>query len=413
MHPIVIIGSGLAGYNTAKELRKLDAAVPLVIIASDSSPFYSKPMLSNAIASKKTPAAIALNTPEQMAEQLKGAVRAHTRVDAIDTAAHTLKIGNETLHYSKLVLALGADQIRLPINGSGASDIQTVNDLDDYARFRTAIEGKKRVAIIGAGLIGCEFANDLAAGGYAVDIIDIAQQALGRLLPPEGGDMLKDKLSALGVQWHLGTSVQSVDAANGGYALTLANGATLQADIVLSAVGLKPRTTLAAAAGIKVNRGIVADRNLATSAPDVYTLGDCAEIEGMVMPYVMPIMHASRALAQTLAGKPTTVSFPAMPVMVKTPACPTIVAPPAIGAVGAWQVEATADGVKSLFNGADGKLLGFALNGAATAERANLHLPFLVAGVLCVASGLLMIVLRRIWSAALPPVAADAPAQPL
>jgi rubredoxin-NAD+ reductase len=372
MHPIIIIGSGLAGYNTAKELRKLDAATPLVVIASDSSSFYSKPMLSNAIASKKTPAAIALNTPAQMAEQLKGSVRANTRVDAIDTAAHTLKIGDETLHYSKLVLALGADQIRLPISGSAAADIQTVNDLDDYARFRTAIEGKKRVAIIGAGLIGCEFANDLAAGGYAVDIIDIAQQALGRLLPPEGGAMLKDKLTALGVQWHLGTSVQSVDAANGGYALTLANGATLQADIVLSAVGIKPRTTLAAAAGIKVNRGIVADRNLATSAPDVYTLGDCAEIEGMVMPYVMPIMHASRALAQTLAGKSTAVSFPAMPVMVKTPACPTIVAPPAIGAAGSWQVEATAVGVKSLFNSADGKLLGFALNGAATAERAKL-----------------------------------------
>ena len=372
MHPIIIIGSGLAGYNTAKELRKLDAATPLVVIASDSSSFYSKPMLSNAIASKKTPAAIALNTPAQMAEQLKGSVRANTRVDAIDTAAHTLKTGDETLHYSKLVLALGADQIRLPITGSGAADIRTVNDLDDYARFRTAIEGKKRVAIIGAGLIGCEFANDLAAGGYSVDIIDIAQQALGRLLPPEGGAMLKDKLTALGVQWHLGTSVQSVDAANGAYTLTLASGASLQADIVLSAVGLKPRTALAAAAGIKVNRGIVADRNLATSAPDVYTLGDCAEIEGLVMPYVMPIMHASRALAQTLAGKPTAVSFPAMPVMVKTPACPTIVSPPALGAAGAWQVEATADGVKSLFNGADGKLLGFALNGAATAERAKL-----------------------------------------
>jgi rubredoxin-NAD+ reductase len=381
MHPIIIIGSGLAGYNTAKELRKLDTAVPLVIIAADSSPFYSKPMLSNAIASKKTPAAIALNTPAQMAEQLKGSVRANTRIDAIDTAAHTLKIGDETLHYSKLVLALGADQIRLPINGSGAADIQTVNDLDDYARFRNALEGKKRVAIIGAGLIGCEFANDLAAGGYAVDIIDIAQQALGRLLPPEGGTMLKHKLGALGVQWHLGTSVQSVDSDNGAYTLTLANGATLQADLVLSAVGLKPRTALAAAAGIKVNRGIVADRNLATNAPDVYTLGDCAEIEGLVMPYVMPIMHASRALAQTLAGKPTAVSFPAMPVMVKTPACPTIVAPPAVGATGSWQVEATADGVKSLFNSAEGKLLGFALNGTATAERAKLapQLPAVLA----------------------------------
>ena len=381
MHPIIIIGSGLAGYNTAKELRKLDTAVPLVIIAADSSPFYSKPMLSNAIASKKTPAAIALNTPAQMAEQLKGSVRANTRIDAIDTAAHTLKIGDETLHYSKLVLALGADQIRLPINGSGAADIQTVNDLDDYTRFRNALEGKKRVAIIGAGLIGCEFANDLAAGGYAVDIIDIAQQALGRLLPPEGGTMLKHKLGALGVQWHLGTSVQSVDSDNGAYTLTLANGATLQADLVLSAVGLKPRTALAAAAGIKVNRGIVADRNLATNAPDIYTLGDCAEIEGLVMPYVMPIMHASRALAQTLAGKPTAVSFPAMPVMVKTPACPTIVAPPAVGATGSWQVEATADGVKSLFNSTEGKLLGFALNGTATAERAKLapQLPAVLA----------------------------------
>ena len=381
MHPIVIIGSGLAGYNSAKELRKLDAAAPLVIIAADSSPFYSKPMLSNAIASKKTPAAIALSTPAQMAEQLKGSVRANTRIDAIDTAAYTLKIGDETLHYSKLVLALGADQIRLPINGSGAADIQTVNDLDDYARFRNALEGKKRVAIIGAGLIGCEFANDLAAGGYTVDIIDIAQQALGRLLPPEGGAMLKDKLAALGVHWHLGTSVQSVDSDNGAYTLTLVGGATLQADLVLSAVGLKPRTALAAAAGIKINRGIVANRNLATSAPDVYTLGDCAEIEGLVMPYVMPIMHASRALAQTLAGKPTAVSFPAMPVMVKTPACPTIIAPPAVGATGSWQVEATADGVKSLFNGADGKLLGFALNGTATAERAKLapQLPAVLA----------------------------------
>ena len=381
MHPIVIIGSGLAGYNTAKELRKLDAAVPLVIIAADSSPFYSKPMLSNAIASKKTPAAIALSTPAQMAEQLKGTVRANTRIDAIDTAAHTLKIGDETLHYSKLVLALGADQIRLPINGSGAADIQTVNDLDDYARFRNALEGKKRVAIIGAGLIGCEFANDLAAGGYTVDIIDIAQQALGRLLPPEGGAMLKDKLAALGVHWHLGTSVQSVDSDNGAYTLTLVGGVTLQADLVLSAVGLKPRTALAAAAGIKINRGIVANRNLATSAPDVYTLGDCAEIEGLVMPYVMPIMHASRALAQTLAGKPTAVSFPAMPVMVKTPACPTIIAPPAVGATGSWQVEATADGVKSLFNSAEGKLLGFALNGTATAERAKLapQLPAVLA----------------------------------
>jgi len=372
MNPIVIIGSGLAGYNTAKELRKLDTTTPLVIIAGDSSPFYSKPMLSNALASKKEAAAIALNTPEQMATQLNATVRAHTTVDAIDTTAHTLRIGEETLPYSKLVLALGADQIRLPLTGTAASNILTVNDLDDYAAFRKLIAGKKRVAIIGAGLIGCEFANDLATGGYGVDVIDIAAQPLGRLLPPEGGALLREKLAKLGVQWHFGTSVRSVEHAESGYTVTLTNDEVLHTDAVLSAIGLRPRIELAAASGIQVNRGIIANRHLETSAPDVYTLGDCAEIEGLVMPYVMPIMHATRALAQTLAGKRTAVSFPAMPVMVKTPACPTIVSPPAAGATGTWQVEATADGVKSLFVAADGKLLGFALNGTATAERAKL-----------------------------------------
>lgn len=372
MNPIIIIGSGLAGYNTAKELRKLDTATPLTIICTDSGPFYSKPMLSNALAAKKTPETIALNSPEQMAAQLNATVRPHTRVDAIDTAAHALRIGNETLTYSKLVLATGADQIRLPISGNATGSILTVNGLDDYARFRAAIAGKRRVAIIGAGLIGCEFANDLATGGYGVDIIDIAPGALGRLLPPEGGALLQARLTALGVQWHLGTSVQSVARSENGYLLTLANGSSLKADVVLSAVGLKPATALASAAGLKVNRGIVIDRHLEASAPDVYALGDCAEIEGLVMPFVMPIMHASRALAQTLAGKRTAVVFPAMPVLVKTPACPTIVAPPPAGAAGHWQVEAAADGVKALFTDAGGKLLGFALNGAATAERAKL-----------------------------------------
>lgn len=372
MNPILLIGSGLAGYNTARELRKLDTATPLTIISADSGSFYSKPMLSNALASKKTAAAIALNTPEQMATQLNATVRAHTRIDAIDTGAHTVRIGDEILSYSKAVLAIGADQIRLPITGSGAGDILTVNDLDDYARFRTAIEGRKHVTIIGAGLIGCEFANDLAAGGFSINIIDIAPQALGRLLQPEGGAMLQAKLAALGVHWHLGTSVQTIERAGDGHTVTLANGQSLSTDVVLSAIGLKPRTALAAAAGLRTHRGIAVNRHLEASEPDTYALGDCAEIEGLVMPFVMPIMHAARALAQTLAGKRTAVSFPAMPVVVKTPACPTIVAPPAADAAGSWQVEANADSVKSLYVAADGKLLGFALNGAATAERAKL-----------------------------------------
>lgn len=372
MNPIIILGSGLAGYNVAKELRKLDKDSPLTIITADSGSFYSKPMLSNALAGKKPPAAIALNSPEQMATQLNATVRAKTRVTAINSAAHTVNIGDETLNYSKLVLALGADQIRLPVAGNAADMIVTVNDLDDYGRFHTLLESHKQVVIIGAGLIGSEFANDLAVAGHHVDVIDIAAQPLGRLLPPEGGAMVKQKLEALGVGWHFGTGTKSVEHNGSELKVTLDNGTTLQADIVLSAVGLKPRTDLARAAGLAVNRGIVVNRNLQTSDADIYAIGDCMEIEGLVMPYVMPIMHSARALGATLGGKPSAVSFPAMPVMVKTPACPTIVSPPAPGAAGVWKVEQTADGVKSLFVDASGKLLGFALNGTATAERAKL-----------------------------------------
>ncbi len=372
MDPIVIIGSGLAGYNTARELRKLDKQTPLVILTADGGQFYSKPMLSNALASKKLPEAIPTHSAEQMAAQLDATIRAHTRVTAIDAGSHQIRIGDEIISYSKLVLAPGAEQIRLPLAGDAAAEVLSVNGLDDYARFRAAIEGRKNVAIIGAGLIGCEFANDLAASGYAVDVIDIADQPLARLLPPAGGAMLKAKLAALGVTWHFGTGVQAVDKSGGRLQVTLANGETLATDVVLSAIGLKPKLELARAAGLNINRGIVVDRHLATSAKDVFAIGDCAEVAGLVLPFVMPIMHAARALAATLAGKPTAVSYPAMPVLVKTPACPTIVAPPANGAAGEWRIEETADSVQSLFIDASGKLLGFALNGAATAERAKL-----------------------------------------
>ena len=372
MDPIVIAGSGLAGYNLAREIRKLDKEIPLVIVTSDGGEYYSKPMLSNALATKKQPAQLAMSSAEQMATTLPATVRPRTTITAIDTVAHTVAIGAETLRYSKLVLALGAEQVRLPLEGSGADAVLTVNDLDDYACFRAAIAGKTSVAVIGGGLIGCEFANDLSATGHKVHVIDIADQPLPRLLPPAGGAMMEEKLSALGVVWHFGASAKSVDRNADGMRITLSAGTTLDVDVVLSAVGLRPRTDMARAAGISVNRGIIVDRMLQTSAADVYALGDCIEIETMIMPYVMPIMNAARALAPTLTGKPTKVTYPAMPVMVKTPACPTIVSPPAPGAQGDWQVEASGDGVKSLFVGSDGKLLGYALNGAATAERQKL-----------------------------------------
>jgi rubredoxin-NAD+ reductase len=149
----------------------------------------------------------------------------------------------------------------------------------------------------------------------------------------------------------------------------LNNGGTIEADAVLCAVGVKPRTTLAGEAGIEVNRGIVTDRQLRTNAPNVYAMGDCAEVAGHVLVYVAPLMAAARALAATLAGEPTAVSYPAMPVAIKTPACPVVVSPPAKDAEGEWHFEGDAPDIKALFRSGVGDLLGFALTGQAVKER--------------------------------------------
>ena len=160
MQPIIIIGSGLAGYTLAKEFRKLAPEVPLHIITQDDGAFYSKPMLSNALAKGKTAATLATSSAEQMAAQLHATVWSHTPVTAVDTVAHTVIARGETLVYDKLVLAIGAEPIRPPLSGD-ATMVHSVNNLTDYARFRERIEHASRIAVIGPGLIGCEFANDL------------------------------------------------------------------------------------------------------------------------------------------------------------------------------------------------------------------------------------------------------------
>lgn len=373
VNPVVIVGSGLAGYAVARELRKLKAELPIVMISADHGGFYSKPMLSNALSSGKNPESILNSDAVQMASQLKITIYPHCRVTAIDQpGGAVILVGGEKIFYDQLVLALGADQVSLPLSGDGVAKILTINDLDDYKKFRDALVGKKRVSIIGAGLIGCEFANDLATTGYHVDVIDISAQPLGRLLPSAGGIFIQQKLEASGVVFHLNASTQSIDQVRDGLCVTFANDASIETDIVLSAVGLRPRTQLAAAAGIPVNRGILVNRLLQTQFSNIFALGDCAEVEGKVLPFVMPITHAARALAATLSGNPTPVFYPAMPVIVKTPACLTVVSPPDFSIQGEWHVDADKDGVKALYRDETGNLLGYALLGAATKEKNNL-----------------------------------------
>ena len=398
-HPIIIIGSGLAGYSLAREFRKLDKDTPLHIITADDGRAYSKPMLSNALTSGKMPEQLATADAAQMSTQLNASIDTYTRVSAIDTARHTITVDGKEINYARLVLALGADVIRLPMEGDAADAVMSINDLADYTRFRQALSQNtaqpkqpstafgrpaRRVAIIGAGLIGCEFANDLCNAGMAVDVIAPSKAPLDRLLPETAGQALQQGLTQLGVNWHLGRTVTAVNHADSGagnaYLLTLSDGSILETDVVLSCVGLRSRLALAQAAGLQVRHGIVVNRLLATSAPDVYALGDCAEVEGLVLLFVMPLMNAARALARTLAGQATPVAYPAMPVVVKTPAHAVVVSPPPPGISGEWRIETPAGGVRALFFDAEKKLRGFAVTGSVAGEKTVLakELPALL-----------------------------------
>ena len=366
---IVIVGSGLAGYTLLKEIRKRDAETPVTLVTADDGVFYSKPNLSNALATGRTAAALASASAEKMAADLNATVLTHTRVAAIDTQAQRIRTENGELEYSKLVLALGADPFPHGLAGSGAAGVLAVNDLADYAAFRSAIDGKKRVTVLGGGLIGCEFANDLVHAGFEVDVVHLGAWPLERLLPVEAGQRLADSLAALGVNWHFGRTGKSVEQTASGYRVVLDNGETIEADAVLSAIGLRPRSQMAQAAGIAVGRGIQTDALLETSAPNVYAMGDCAEVAGLNLPYVQPLMVQARALAATLTGTPTPVAYPAMPVMVKTPAHPVAVLPPKIGVAGGWKVDCGDTGICALHVDADGRLQGFALTGSETGRR--------------------------------------------
>jgi rubredoxin-NAD+ reductase len=242
--------------------------------------------------------------------------------------------------------------------------VLSINHLNDYAVYRQHLESAQRVALLGAGLIGCEFANDLRISGRTVDVFDISPQPLGRLLPPAAGRAYRDGLEEAGVSFHFGASVQRIERNGQGYVLHDSEGGVTEADLVVSAVGLKPETALAAAAGLAVNRGIVTNGQLATSAPEIYAMGDCAEVAGQVLPFVMPIMHQAKALAATLTGTPTDVVYPTMPVVVKTPACPAVVCPPAPGVSGMWQEVPVPGGIQALFLTDEGGVAGFALVGA-------------------------------------------------
>lgn len=381
MKPIIIIGAGLAGYTVARELRKLDPTAALVIITADDGGFYSKPMLSNAFAQNKQAAQLVSHSAAQMAAQLGASILTGTRVTHIDTANRSIDTSAGTFRYATLVIAAGAQAIRLQIAGDAAQEVLSVNHVSDYAVLRQRIDalgtGHARIAILGAGLIGCEFADDLAGAGHAVTLIDPNLLPLSALAAPALSRGLAAALRARGVNLQLGTTASDIARNGSALHITLANGEILETDIVLSAVGLRPDLRLAQAAQLLTGRGIVVDRTGRTSAAGVYAVGDCAEYtqaDGStgLLPYIAPLMTAARAIARTLSGQETTIELKAAPVIVKTPSYPLALIAPQREASGSWQDVQDGARTISRFYDAHDVLCGFGVAPQETGIRQSL-----------------------------------------
>ena len=381
--PLLIIGAGLAGWQAVREFRKLDTTTPITLVTADAGDFYAKPTLSNAFGQKRGPAQLVTTPAATIAQTLNVNLLAHTQVTAIDTVAQVVHTATGPLGYRDLVLASGAQPIRVPLAGAAADQVLSVNSLADFGVFHQRLTAlgedalNIRIAIMGAGLIGCEFANDLAGAGYVVAVIDPSDRPLAALLPPTASAQLQAALTGLSVQWHLGATVQTVEPLAGALSLTLSNGQAIAADIVLSAIGLRADTALAQAAGMACERGILVNRQLQTSAPHVWALGDAAQYAsaaspgaptGRTLPYVMPIMAAAKVLAANLTGTLAALEFAAMPVAIKTPALPIVAHPPAPGQLGEWIEQTLGEWWFAPVDTPE-RALGFVLTGTHTSKR--------------------------------------------
>lgn len=425
--PVIIIGSGMAGYTLARELRKLTTSLPIVMVCQDSGDSYAKPTLSNAYAQNKLADSIANASAAKMAETLNLTLLNFHQVTDINADEQFILVrslvneaSQTTLAYRDLVLATGAHSRLLPNLAVNHQTIFAVNHLDEYKSFQQRLNTLKsqksapvKVAIIGAGLIGCEFANDLIGqntdnqtADITVAVFDKAARPLSQQLPSQAGIMLQDALTQSGVTFYLGTDITSITTnvntninASDNATVTISfdrdnQSQTFEADIVLIAIGLVANTDLAASANIAiassqhlnptithlprtVQQGIKVDAYLATSAKHIYAIGDCANVMGSYMPYVMPLMNQAKALAKTLADPnmaPTKVAYPAMPVAIKTPSLPLVVLPVS-GQYSDdqlyWQTTPTTDGMVMTAHPKDDphSILGFVLAGKEAAKQ--------------------------------------------
>lgn len=357
---IVIVGSGFAARQLVKNIRKADTTTPLTLIASDSMDEYNKPDLSHVISLGQRANDLTRQSAGEFAEQFNLRLFPHTVVTALDAETHVLKSADKQWQYDKLVLATGASAFVPPVAGSAL--MLTLNSQQEYQACETQLRDAQRVLIIGGGLIGTELAMDFCRAGKAVTLVDNEASILSSLMPPEVSSRLQHRLTEMGVHLLLKSQLQGLEKTASGIRATLDRQRSVEVDAVIAATGLRAETGLARSAGLTVNRGVCVNSYLQTSNPDIYALGDCAEIDGKLLPFLQPIQLSAMYLAKNLLGASTPLKLPAMLVKVKTPELPLHLAGDSARRDLNWHITTEAQGMVARGLNDEGQLCAFVVS---------------------------------------------------
>jgi rubredoxin-NAD+ reductase len=388
---VLIVGAGRAGWQVAQALRERDAALAITVVCACAGDVYDKPQLSVAVARGIALSGLVRETAAAAAQRLNVRLLKHTDAVHIDTATRTLRCTRGPLRWQQLVLAHGAEPAVPAVLPKAL--VWRVNDLAAYASLRATLAGgqvdgqagsPQRVAIIGAGLVGCELANDLALAGHRITLLDVQSRPLPAAIPAAAGERLLAAWADLPIRFWGGVQVTGVERlADGSLRIRTLGGAVHQADQVIAATGLRTASRLARSAGLAFDRaagGITVNGETgATSQPGIFALGDCAVVDGQASRYIEPIARQARAIAQAIVGAhsgravvQTATATPTAPpptLRVKTSSLPITLTVTAAGAgnpAGHWHTDSDlAQALHMRRVAADGTLLATLVAGTA------------------------------------------------
>jgi nitrite reductase (NADH) large subunit len=301
--PLVVIGNGMAAARLVDEIAKRALGrYAIAVIGEEPLLAYNRVLLSALLADEVSPTDVELK-PARWWRDRGVTLRYGSRATAVDVAGRTITLANGgRLDFSKAVFATGSRPIRLTTPGMELPGVMTFRDIYDVSAMRAQAAPGAPVVVIGGGLLGLEAAHGLVKSGASVTLVHLMDRLMERQLDAAAADMLRRAVEARGVKVLLEAETARVVGSRRAEAIELKDGRTLPAALVVVAVGVRPNATPAAEAGIAVNRGIVVDDHLETSAPGVFAIGECAEHRGVCYGLVQPGYEQADVLARRLAG---------------------------------------------------------------------------------------------------------------